>query len=485
MRQHGDSSTTPRSGVDVITWKELLSRVPTARFTRGLIPSDLSHRDPTDDLQNIEDGKFIAALDQLPSHIKDMWMSTDVHVELVETEAGHQQITKIIKKREPGFAQGKETFWGLTADGTRCPLSEDEFDEITGGRENPDDVYKSDEVEFVQVDREYSAPLDPWDVVFDATEFQQHLLNLRKRGEDLRDAAELLEGPREDWKFSNIIMDRLEKLEASDTNPEAYLSNLKKFIQAMQLSLRVEWDNIYDRKDKNGRIIPGALTTMVYSADFFPYPVDKRIRSARAREIVDTIKRQNLTKQQVGKMIGRQVDRRPALVAKTKADALKMPLSKRRGQILIKAQNIEACIRTAAPRHEMSQSDVRKIWETWQRRNIEVNGSCNIPSWQYRRFMVAKYQKLIAAGEITRELASKTITVNMERLYGDKREVYVPEPSPTMETNPPDWLPELLGGEEVTEEDVAAIPIFVDDPPFGIEEEHDWLENNLLSGGRD
>tara|TARA_Y100000310_G_scaffold345609_1_gene467264 strand:- start:5738 stop:7210 length:1473 start_codon:yes stop_codon:yes gene_type:complete len=490
MRKYGDSSTSGRSGVDYVTWGELLTRVPSARFNHGHLGSDLEHRDPTDDLHNIEDGKYLAALDALPQHLQDMWMDTDVHVEFVETDAGHYQILKIVRKREPAFVQSKETFWGMTADGKRCPLTEEEFDKLTGGHENPDDVYHHEDTELVCVDSAFVAPMDPWDVVFDATVFWQHIQSLRRRKVELDEAGELLRGPREDWKTSDLLMERLKGLKGKEST---YKSQLVAYVKSLERAYKMDVANIYDRKDSHGNTIPGAITTMIYSADWFPYPADKRVHTARARDIITRIRRSDFTKQQVGKMINRQVDRRPGIIQELKAKALRMPLGNKRATLLKRAQLIQGVLGKARFKRDdnIPQSDTRKVWEAWQRRQLEVHGHASSPPWEYRRFFSHKYRREIEALNLDKDdkkraeaTATRKLQDNMARLFGDRRHVSLPDAPNDMETNPPAWLPESLEGEFATEDDIAAIPAYLDDSPFS-EEEEDWLEDNLLSGGVD
>lgn len=461
MKKIGDE----RSGIDQLTFHELLQQVPSANFHHSHLESELEHREPQNDLNNIEDGKFLEALDDLPPNLRMMYASTDMHVEVEETESGYHQILKIVKKREAAFTRGKETFWGITADGTRCPLSEEEWDRLVRNKQNPNDVYNRDDVEFVQAEQDYNAPMDPWDVVFDATQFNQYLKSLRQRKKELDDALDLLDLPSEDWFKSEILR---KEIQVAGKIPSA--SWLKDRIRYRIMKWKAEVSLIPDKHDEENQLVPGTMSDMIYSADWFPYPPDKRVHNTRAREIIQKINTSDLTKRQVGQMIGRTVDKRPQIAKELRMRANRLPRGKEKGRLLIKAQQMEreASAAKMKRRANLDKSDVRKIWEAWQRRYAELHGDVPAPVWQYRRTLSAKLKKKVLAGEMSQEEAKTYLQQKMAELYGERKPVEFELPD-DMEHNPPDWLTTAEDKEEykpVNEEDVAAIPFLLDDSEF-------------------
>jgi len=154
MRKYGDK----KSGVDIITWAELK-----AKHVRnpGVLSSELEHRDPTDDLTNVDDGKAISAVDMLPHTHRQLLQEGNINVQLSEV-AGRYRLTKLVKKREAAYLQGTDKYFVTDKFGARIPVSEEVFDILIGIEKNPDDVYEAGEV--ISIEKDHTPPMDRWDL---------------------------------------------------------------------------------------------------------------------------------------------------------------------------------------------------------------------------------------------------------------------------------------------------------------------------------
>jgi hypothetical protein len=349
-----------------------------------MLVSDLDNRDPISDLHDIETGKFLSAIDALPALVREDLCSSDIRVQL----DADGRIVKVIKRRNPEFLQGTEREIEVLADGTRVPsnedlgLVEDSEDvysccELVRGTGALSDSYDDEDVEFSDVDEdshtvtEYSAPMDRWDVVFDATAYIQAAHQLQQTAEYRKADA----GERQEL---------LEKLGDE----------------------------------------------MIYSADLFPCARDKRVRGLAAR-LLSRIQAGDMTKAELGKLTLGGNEREKKLVA-LRAQVRKST-GKARGKIMLQAQAMrqsrinamrnargfvmqydEASEKYVAVKRQgntvrctstLSQGEISMLWDAFRQYEAQSKGAVALPAWQFKRALTAKLQRLVAKGELTQQEA--------------------------------------------------------------------------------
>jgi len=355
----------------------------------GWLVSEWDSRDPKSDIADIECGKYLAALETLPEAMRQMLEDGDMHCQVEEVE-GRYRITKIVAKRDPEFIQGTEKTFIIDKTGRQIPIPEEDLDRLLGIETNPDDVLASDEVEIVSIDSEYTTPRDVWDVVFDATEYIQQAQHTLQSLEDITYA---LKDAEEDPLFSPLLLNALSKR--------------YKMIKAIANSIpTIMADNL------------------IYSADWFPKRADKRFISNQSKKIACRISTEDLTKQQVGKLIGKaRPDQRPEKLRVLKKDAEGLSPSKEKAVLMKKVMKLTDEISKDkmksiyASNIEIPVADIKKLWNLWQQRQMELHGSIKLQPWQFKTRYNAKLLKLVADGIITKEVAKERLAEAMERIY--------------------------------------------------------------------
>lgn len=400
MRKHGlDSHVIRKSGADILTLSELLAKLPRGLFQHGTLPSEL-HADPEDDINDISGGKFLEAIDQLSFSARTLLESEGIHITITEF-LDHQIISKIVMRRDAEFAIGKEKFFAVSTDGRRVPMTEEEWDKYTGGDINQEDIYNQTDIEFVRLEGEYSAPMDKWDLVFDATRYIQHVKNLNKQLEKLEDAElEILDTKDASKSRNDIICTRAAYFVNKDPNipPDTLLRKVKFSINGLIKSTKFKI-----------KAAPKLVDSLVYSSNWFPYKQDKSLLTKKAREIIQTIKDSNLSKKGVGEMIDNSFDNRSMIAQQLRKRAAKMKPGKHKARMLIKAQSMlqsrsndmitrkitddgkQVLVTINQQPSQIPQSNITRIWEAWHRRRIELNGENQLTSWQFRRHLNKKY----------------------------------------------------------------------------------------------
>lgn len=426
--------------------------------------SDWDSRDPKDDLHNVEDGKFLEAIAKLPESFRLLMQDNDMHVEITEVN-GEPIVTKIIKKRDEAFIQSTESYFVYDNEGARIPLTEDEYNKLLGLRTNPDDVFSLDGLDLQSIDSENSPARHVWDVIYDSTEYTRNINNL--------------------------------------------LEN-----QSFQNNSPAEKQKIVDKMKEE----------QIYSADFFPYPVDKRLHSDAAKRVAALIEEKNLTKQQLGAILGpRNPEKRLAYVQELRSSARKMIPGPGKAATFKKAQAVYDQLvsdRKMFKNREDSiftDTDRAKLWTIWRSKEARVHGEVKLLPWQFQKAYSAKLQKTVVVpalekidqqydgGLITLEMArnlrtevrkdaTAKLAERMEALYGTKKVKPIEiqrGKAPILSTQLPTWLvdvPEIKNEEvpldlladvtSVEPEEVLPDYYFASD-----DYSNDYLEETLLEGG--
>jgi hypothetical protein len=389
--------------------------------------SDHSQYDNSSGINDILCGNYLSALHQLSGNFRQLLEDSNLHVELVEF-GGRNVVGKIVKRRESEFLTGQTRHFVFDNEGHRIPLEEEEFDKLLGLEGNPDDVYNTKDLVLESIDSETLPAFDAWDVVYDCTEY-------------IRAVERLFED--EKWQAKPVV---------------------EKYTELTKLS-----------------------NELIYSANWFQYPADKRIHGHKAKLIVKEIEK-GITRAQLGALIGpRNPEKRIESAQKLRKRALSMPLGIERGKVLVKAQQLtldvirdQRKIRVTGKTYDpISDSDRANLWAKWREREVKVNGSVQLMSWQFSKMYYAKLDKQVIAGQMTAQERDQKHQDAMQRLYGTNKVIQAVQEKtmPVM----PSWLVEAPSVETVREYDEWIPPTSI-----GIQNDTDdeeWLQNILLSGG--
>ena len=374
-----------------------------------MLVCELDHRNPSSDLADVETGKALQAMSELPASIRMLLEDSNIHVQLEEVE-GKYRIVKIVKKRDPGYVQGTENYFIFDSEGKRIPLTEEEYSELLGMKQNPEDVLSLDEEQLEGIDSSVSVAMDMWDVVYDASEF----------------------------------VGELKRLAAIQDETGEPISAAK----------------ITDLSEK-----------LIYSADWFPYPTDKRLSSSVARKIADLIETRNLSRQQLASMLGNHgVDNRLDIVKSMRVKAGKLSPGKEKAALLNRAQSLfDLAMRdlkggTYQDRPVVPTEDKAKLWALWRSQQISDRGEVQLMSWQYEKMeraklqknLVAPYQKQLdarrEAGEISKDEyrdllvrcqgeAAEALSASMQKLFGVRPGQRVERTkAPILRASLPSWI---------------------------------------------
>lgn len=341
--------------------------------------SEFDHRDPDNKLTDIDTGRYLEALGELPDSIRQMMQDGDLHVDVQEID-GHWRVTKIVKKREPEYLQGSDQYFITDDEGRRIPVSEDELDQMLGIQHDPEDLFNREEIERHPFEHAHTCPRDVWDVIFDASDHVKH-------------CQRLIED--DDWQAQPLWRKKADIAQSEQEN--------------------------------------------LYSADWFYYPVDKRLRTQRAREIAKCIE-QGVSKRQLSSLLGpKSTDKRPEIAKSLRVKASKMRHGKQKAAILVRAQKIVdqyiSDRRHGRTRTPISSSERKRLWELWREREMRVNGSVQLTHWQFKAAYQHKLNRQVSRGEITREEASERLSERLRSLYRAEGRF---QPKTSHET--PSWL---------------------------------------------
>ena len=386
--------------------------------------SDHQQYDHSTGINDVLCGGHLDALHQLPNNLRQLLEDSNMHVELVDF-GGRNVIGKIVKRRESEFLTGQTKYFVYDNEGHRIPIEEEEFDKQLGLQHNPDDVFNSPDITLESIESEVLAPMDVYDVVYDCTEY-------------LRNAERLLEN--EEWQVKSV------------QEKQADLAKL--------------------------------ANELIYSANWFQYSADKRIHGYRAKQIAAAIKK-GLTRAQLGALIGpRSPEKRIKIAQQLRKQALSMPLGPQRVQVFTKAQKLVDEVvngrrkaRSGKIYDPISDTDRATLWAQWREREINVNGSVQLMSWQFQKMYYAKLDKQVKAGTLTALERDQRVREAMRKLYGTNKVVQrvQEDKTPTM----PSWLLEAVPPAEVIREYDEWIPPS-NSGITNIEDEEEWLENVLL-----
>ena len=359
------------------------------RVNGHFLCSEWDHREPSCDIKDVETGKYLSALQDLPNSIRQLLEDSEMFCEVDDVE-GSYHVTKIIRKRPAEYLTGEEHYFIFDKDGRRIPLTEEQFSELLGMKSSEDDVLNLDGEMLEGLNSEYTCPLDKHDVIVDYTEY-------------VRKARAILSG---EWPYQNI-------------------SNGKKR------------ELLHEAED------------LIYSADWFPYPQDKRLHSSHARKVASLIESRNLSKQQLGALLGpKDPDTRMAEVKKMRAIAAKMKSSPGKAKLLGRAQSIfdqmtkQRKAKKTAETALVDATDRSKLWAMWRERKALIEGQVELMSWQFQKAYRAKLDKLVSQSLITKEEASERLTERTKALYGEGISPVKVErtKAPLLSVQKPDWL---------------------------------------------
>ena len=360
--------------------------------------SEWDNRDPNSDLEDIETGKFLDAIDSLPQLTRQLLEDSDLRVDLEEVNNRYEVVT-IVKKREPEYLNSKSSFFILDANGDKVTLSEREFDALLKIQHNPEDLYEVDGLDLTSLEGHYSTPKDIWDTLYNSKEY-------------LKTARTLLQNDK--WQ----------------ARPRS--------AKAKQLK------QIADGKSAE---FPDSS---VYSADWFYYTQDKRLHTKRTKEIAEIISTQDISASQLKSLIAQfkpPYDARPAKAAKLRQEAENLPLGRKRALKLQRADRMMEChhvTRRAQLKQgwqEIPQDEVNKLWDLWRECHLKAHGKVSLTYWQYEKMV---FEKQIRSGMLPKDAAVYT-KARVKEQYGVdvQTERYVPVALKLTQSTMPDWLNSL------------------------------------------
>lgn len=355
----------------------------------GWLTSDFDNRDPRDDLSDVEGIKSLEAQQDLPQHIREMWESTDHRVQVDEMNDRYR-ITKIVTKRDPEHSESQESYHCYNKAGKRIPLTEKEYDELLGISHSLDDMYEAlvssvwtedeedvqqEELELESLESSHNAPMDRYDLTFDATEA-------------IREAKRSIEF----WNEGS--------LQVFFDNKEHFLSHIQQIVDSS------------------------------YSANWYPARQDKRVHGKRAKSIIKRIECGELSDgRAVATAIGqKEEDMRPIIARNLKKQAMNLPNGPQKVKLMKKAQFIMNCALEDKRKHKKDKEVIRgaereKIWSTFNRKAKLDNGEeLKLTSWQYQRIIGRRLRLQVSHNEISEEGANLFLNQKMQELYPQESE---------------------------------------------------------------
>lgn len=424
---------------------------------------ELSHYDNQTGVNDILCGRYLDAIQALPQHIRMMFQDSDMHVILDE----NNRVVKIIKKRDPEFLTGTEkTFW-LDEYGRKIPLTEDEMDAQLGLEHDPEDVYAHPDVEmcglgeigvldeeFVEDDdadfdlatelvedeshhtvvSEYVAPLDKWDIIFDATDYLRHCKSLIEVSRFIVQVKSTLS--QNYWKSD--LDTKLEIL--NNLFDGGFVITKGMFKEALNFS-KMSASERNDYLDK-------LADDLIYSSDLFIPIADKRIRNVLAADLEKNAGM--LSKQELARALSQKVDMRVKNSVELTAKAVKMPKGREKGKTLLRAQAMKISrinairalrsftfvptdpesetdkrwtmvgCKTTKTTQSISQAESRAIWDAWRNAQVAKDGYVKLPHWLFKKAYSRKLLTLVSKNIIKYDDATVELSDKMEKLYGLK-----------------------------------------------------------------
>lgn len=306
--------------------------------------SEFDHRDPKNDLTDIDTGKYLQALSTLPNSIRQMMEDSDMHVEL-ELIDGQYRIVHIVKRRNAEYLQGTEHFFIFDKDGKRMSLTEDQYNDLLGLKKNPLDVLNTSEVELSSLDSENSPPMDAWDVIFSAKEYLNNL-----------------------WKLSaNATEEEVQKLQdESIYSADWFPCNRDKRLRskkALELVALIQ----------KGRVTQFELARTLAELTRNPLQ-EKQDRALQMRQVA----------------LQMPLGKERAVLLKRAGDLL---------QEVFRAPNIQA---------KISNGEKNRLWEIWRDQQAIQRKTIKLKDWQVKQARVrSQLAKLIREGVITLQDAER------------------------------------------------------------------------------
>lgn len=364
------------------------------------LTTDWDHRDPNHELEDVETGKCMDAIDKVGGNTRMLLESSDFRPIVNEDDDGHLHVVKLIRKRNPEFKQGRTTHFVYDREGNRVNLTEDEFDQLIGIQHNPDDVFNAEDLDLETLDSEHTAPRDDWDVVWDETEVLRAERQLKNTNF---------------WDF------------LGEEQQEQELEMLREGTHPEYLGVRE------------------------YSADFFQYPEHRRLVTPKAKLIADQVRNTDVTRWQMARLLTEppKRDLRPEKARALRKQADKLPLGKEKARLLGQAQAMMKChlrsvqaMKRRGKRYveeqDISNSDKRALWALWRDQEIAKHGKVALTQWQYER---ALYAKLVRSG-VDHSEARNRVYAAVKKLYNsDRIGRLVPyESAKLKEQKNPNWL---------------------------------------------
>lgn len=439
------------------------------------LPSCLEHRDPKSDLTDIETGRYLQGLQDLPQSVRQLLEDGNLHVVLDEFGV----IVKLIRKRDPEFLNGREDYFVIDQLGRRIPVTEEELDAQLGIEHNPDDVYNCSEVTLEGLDAqryseggedeeedhaveitgelvsEYVPPMDRWDVIYDATEYTQTARRIVELAQFVCDEKDL-DVQKTCWAYFKACW------EAKDNEKKRKLA---RFLRERVDAILDELNNRF----KGGWIIGKGIlfrvvvflnTTgqaradfweklgdkLIYSADLFPLRADKRLRTQTAQNLAKRVG--SMTKQELGKASATTLDARPAKAKQLHAEAMEMSVGKAKGRKLLTAQSVKQQAISALRRSKAFKfvpenledelptrysmvgtkakdvtaenvlpSERKTLWDMWRCAQVKTNEKAETPQWLFAKMFSGKLLKQVQKGEMTRAQATKKLRATISKLF--------------------------------------------------------------------
>lgn len=368
--------------------------------------SDFAHRDPKDKLHDVDCGHYMAVLSTFSHNLRQLLEDSSMFVEMDEISKDYYRPSRIIKKREAEFNQGTEVFFAYSSDGKRVNLSEEDYNHLLGLQKNPEDVMEHGEMVLTSFESEYTSPHDSWDITFDCSDANIVWKQLTQS---------------DSWQTHGLLPDTIAKRRYS--NPDEYTKRVE-HIQKVHTASVI---NSYKRSD-----MEWIQNELVYSADWFPYPRDKRLHHPRAKKIAQIILNSDLSKAELGRMLAdNTVDKRFEISQDLIRRASNMPMGKSRAKLLVQAQKTKAAYFEARKNKSTAipQTDKTKLWELWTKRQLEIHGKTKTTSWQFHKMLSGKLIKLIQKGELSLGEAEARLNQAMQNLYGVKSWVKLYDPT--------------------------------------------------------
>jgi hypothetical protein len=242
----------------------------------------------------------------------------------------NNRITKVLRRRNPEFAQGTLKHFICDADGNKHPIEEEDMNELLGFQDNPEDFFHAldrapleginldhaeqglnnpeDELAEggVHFESSFAAPMDRWDVVFDATAALQEWNMLTSRDKLAMTA--------EQW---DNLPEELQELSKRPPSGARIGDELPSRWDRMNGEKRqIEMDRIWGQWNSPHYPIPSLrdlnfaqqqvvykqrLCGLVYTSDIFPLKPYKGLRTKQAKDIAGWLDTGTCTKQEMGR----------------------------------------------------------------------------------------------------------------------------------------------------------------------------------------